>query len=134
MPLFYQRFKICKKKFPGMMAPASPYHSFTMCYKTEITSITRGHHVYMSDFKSSIGDTMMAAPDLRKEAKEHDTFAVGFYMGDLLLGHVPIEFSSLCYYFLNTSVEKQLIAIITRKRQREIGLVLPAKFIFTTKK
>ena len=49
-----------------------------------------------------------------------------------LVGHVPIEISSLCYHFLKKSKTNNLNAVITGKRQREVGLVVPAKYSFET--
>ena len=51
---------------------------------------------------------------------------------DLLVGHIPIEISSLCFHFINQDPGNKIKALITGKRQREIGLVVPAKLIFIT--
>ena len=45
-----------------------------------------------------------------------------------LVGHVPVELSSLIYHFLNTSSENRMTVEVTGKRKREVGLILPAKF------
>ena len=74
---------------------------FTVCYKTEVISIIRGHRVYMEVWNAAIGEVLNAASDDREEAKEYDEYAVGDYKKDLLVGHIPIEFSSLCYHFIN---------------------------------
>ena len=44
----------------------------------------------------------------------------------------PIEISSLCFHFLNQNVGNKVKAVITGKRHREIGLVVPAKLVFLT--
>ena len=50
-----------------------------------------------------------------------------------LVGHVPIELSRLMKNFLEANTENKLVAQVTGKRKREIGLVVPAKFsAFTT--
>ena len=105
---------------------------FTVCYKTEVTSIIRGHHVYKEVWDATIREMLKAASNDREEAKEYDEYAVGLYKKDLLVGHIPIEISSLCFYFINQDPENKIIARITGKRQREIGLVVPAKIIFIT--
>ena len=46
-----------------------------------------------------------------------------------LVGHVPIECSSLLDYFLKADSSNKLIATVGGKRQREIGLLVPGKFI-----
>ena len=50
----------------------------------------------------------------------------------LLVEHIPIEISSLCFHFLNQNVGNKIKAVITGKRHREIGLVVPAKLVFLT--
>ena len=51
----------------------------------------------------------------------------------ILVGHVPIELSRLMKNFLEANTENKLVAQVTGKRKREIGLVVPAKFsAFTT--
>ena len=40
--------------------------------------------------------------------------------------------SSLCFHFINQDPGNKIKALITGKRQRQIGLVVPAKLIFTT--
>lgn len=61
---------------------------------------------------------------MRKEAKDYDKYAVGVYKENLLVGHIPIEISSLCFHFLNHKVENKIKAFITGKGHREIGLVV----------
>ena len=48
---------------------------------------------------------------------------------NVLVGHVPIEISSLCYHFLHEFPGNNIDAVITGKRHREVGLVVPAKYI-----
>ena len=93
---------------------------FTVCYKTEVTSIIRGHHVYKEVWDATIGEM------------EYDKYAVGLYKRDLLVGHIPTEISSLCLHFINQDPGNKIKALISGKRQREIGLVVPAKLIFIT--
>ena len=70
------------------------------------------------------------APDIRNEAKDYDKYDVGVYKEKLLVGHIPIEISSLCFHFLNRNVGNKIKAVITGKRHREIWLVVPAKLVF----
>ena len=76
------------------------YFSFRVCHKTELASVIRGHHVYMSVWSAAVGKKLFAASGPREEAREYDKFAVGLYKEEndqkLLVGHVPIEISSLC--------------------------------------
>ena len=104
----------------------------TVCYKTEVTSIIRGHHVYKEVWDAAIGEMLEAASIGREEAKEYDKYAVGLYKKDILVRHIPIEISSLCFYFISQDPGNKIKALTTGKRQREIGLVVPAKLIFIT--
>jgi len=114
------------------MARSIPENPFLVSYKTEVTSLIRGHRIDKEVWDAAIGDTLEAASDDREEAKEYDKYSVGFYKKDLLVGHIPIENSSLCFHFINQDPENKIRAMISGKRQREIGLVVPAKIIFTT--
>ena len=99
--------------------------------QTDETSIIHGHHIYKEVWEATLGEMLEAASDDREEAKEHDKYFVGFYKKDLLVGQISIEISSLCFYFINQDPDNKTRAMITGKRQREIGLVIPAKIIFT---
>ena len=78
---------------------------FPVCYKTEVTSIIRGHHVYKKVWDATIGEMLEAASDDREEGKEYDKYAVVLCKRDLLVGHIPIEISSLCFHFINKSID-----------------------------
>ena len=110
------------------MARVNGNFSFRVCHKTELASVIRGHHVYMSVWSAAVGEKLFAAPDPREEGREYNKSAVGLYK----VGHVPIEISSLCYHFLKKSKTNHLNALITGKRQREAGLVVPAEYSFAT--
>ena len=60
------------------MARVNGYFSFRVCHKTELASVIRGHHVYMSVWSAAVGEKLFAAPDPREEAREYD-FAVGLH-------------------------------------------------------
>ena len=81
---------------------------------------------------ATIGEMLEAASDDPEKAKEYDKYAVGLYKRDLLVGHIPIEISSLCFQFINQDPGNKIKALITGKHQRGIGLVIPAKLIFIT--
>ena len=105
---------------------------FTLCYKTEATSIIRGHHVYQEVWDATIGEMLEAATNDREETKEYDKYVFGLYKKDILVGHIPIEISSLCFHFIHQDPGNKIKALTTGKRQREFGLVVPAKLIFIT--
>ena len=54
------------------MARAAGYLSFKICFKTEVLTVVRGHHVYMSIWTSSVGENPYTAPDTREEAFLYD--------------------------------------------------------------
>ena len=118
------------------MAHVEGYSDFVLCYKTELKSVIRGHHVYQSLWTSNVGEKLFTTPDKREEAFSYDEFAVSVYKDEkcsLLVGHLPVEISSLSYHFLKKSSENKIIVKITGKREREIGLVVPANFVYITK-
>ncbi len=43
----------------------------------------------------------------------------------MLVGHVPIELSSLVNNFLKANESNKLVAKVSGKRKREVGLVVP---------
>ena len=49
-----------------------------------------------------------------------------------LIGHIPIEISQLINYFLEAATTNTMTAVVTGKRKREIGLVVPAKYVAYT--
>ena len=117
------------------MARVEGYSDFVLCYKTELKSVVRGHHVYQSVWTSTVGENLFTAPDKREEALSYDEFAISIHKDErcLLAGHLPIKISSLSYRFLKKSSENKIIVKITGKRVREIGLVVPANFVYITK-
>ena len=86
----------------------------------------------MEVWRATKGKVLEAAPDMRKEAKDHDKYAVGVYNENFLVGHIPIAFSNICFHFLNHNVENKVKAVIIGTYLREIELVVPAKFVFLT--
>ena len=109
---------------------------FRICYKSAVRSVICGHHIYKEFWNaancSAIGEVLEAAADKREEAKDYDKYSVGVYKKNILVGHLPVEISSLCFHFINQDPENKIQAEITGKRHREIGLVVPAKLVFLT--
>ena len=108
------------------------HSDYVLCYKIELESVVRGHHVYQSVWTSTVGENLFAAPDKKEDVISY----IGIYKDEkcsLLLGHLPIEISNLSLHFLKKSAEDKIIVKITRKREREIGLVVSANFVYITK-
>ena len=118
------------------MAYVEGYSDFVLYYKTEIKRAVRGHHVYQSVWTYTVGENLFTAPDRREEGLSDNEFAIDIYKDEkcsLLVRHLPIEISSLSYHFLKKSSENKIIVKITGKREREIGLVVPANFAYINK-
>ena len=125
------------------MARAIEKRNFETYHRVKCQSIIRGHHVYKRIWSPYAGETLMAYPDARPDPLEFDKFAVRIYKikekeKDMeeqkeLVGHVPVELSSLIYNFLNASSENRMTGEVTGKCKREVGLVVPAKFNALTK-
>ena len=112
------------------MVSVEGYFDFVLCYKMELKRVVRGHNVYQSVWTCTVGENLFTAPDKREEALSYDEFAISVYKDE---NHLPIEISSLPYHFLKKSSENKTIVKIMGKRQREIGLVVPATFVYITK-
>ena len=117
------------------MAKQTPFYKYDMYYKIEFNSLVRGHHVYKRCWTPSMGEIVLARKDPREEVLEYDKYAIGIFkeQEEELVGHIPIELSQLIYHFLNESNENFAEASVIRKRMREIGLVVPAKYGAFTK-
>ena len=106
---------------------------FKMVYKLAFETVIRGHHVYKATWTPEIGEQLVCHEDTRKEAKEYDEHAVGVFKTskqgkENVVGHVPMELSSLLDYFLKADKSNKLLVEVTGKRKREVGLVVPAQF------
>ena len=102
-------------------------------HQIKFQSLIQGHHVYRNVSSPHKGETLIAQPDNRDEAQENDKYAVGIYKKNNdgskeLVGHAPVEFSSLLYHFLRASPENCINIEVIGKRKREAGLVVPAKY------
>ena len=93
------------------MARVEGYSDFILCYKTDLESVVREHHVYQSLWTSNVGENLFTAPD-KMEELSYNEFAICIYKDkncSLLVGHLPIEISSLSYHFLKKSSENKII-------------------------
>ena len=52
--------------------------------------------------------------------------------GEELVGHIPYQLSEVLTHFIGASQNNQLNAVVIAKRKREMGLVVPAKFVAIT--
>ena len=97
-----------------------------MVYKLKFESVIRGHHVYKAVWNPEVGEKLECYEDTRKEAKDCDKHSVGIFKlssekgKKTLVGH---ELSSLIDYFLKAEETNRVIAEVTGKRKREVGLL-----------
>ena len=70
-------------------------------YEVEFSSVIRGHHVYKAAWSPVIGESLACRNDDRKEAEEHDEYAVGTYLeaDNKLVGMCRWNFPSLYSHF-----------------------------------
>ena len=60
-------------------------------------SVVRGHHVFKRIWTPVVGEVLTVA---REAGNTEDRFAVAVTKDDMVVGHVPREFSKLCWHFL----------------------------------
>ena len=99
-------------------------------YEVEFSSVIRGHHVYKAAWSPIIGESLACRNDDRKEAKEHDEYAVRTYLeaDNKLVGHVPMELSFLIFTFLKACHENKVQVKVAGSN----GLVVPGAFLART--
>ena len=72
---------------------------------------------------AAIGEILETASDDREEAKEYGKYAVGLYKKDILVGHIPIEISSLCFHFINQDPGNKIKALLLENDNRKLDLL-----------
>ena len=101
-------------------------------FEVQFTSVIRGHHIYKSVWTPTLGEKLNCREDDRKEAKQHDEYAIGTYLeaytGSELVGYVPMELSYLIYTFLRANDDNEVSAKVTGSRRLENGLVVLGTF------
>ena len=107
--------------------------SYDLDIKVEFETKIRGYRVYKSVLTLIFGEQLKSMKDDREEAKDHDGNVIGVYKinaetDDLLVGHIPCEISKLIHCFLRIDKFNFVVATVTGKRKREMGLVIPARF------
>ena len=105
--------------------------NYEMLYKIEFMCSVRGHHVYKTTWTPVLNEKLDCKKDNREEALSHDKHSVRAF--GTLVGHIPIELSRLINYFMESTKENFVSALVVGPRKREVGLVVPAKFSAFTK-
>ena len=101
-------------------------------FEVQFTSVIRGHHIYKSVWTPTLGEKLNCREDNRKEAKQHDDYAIGTYLeantDNELVGHVPMELSYLIYTFLRAYDDNEVSVKVAGSRRLENRLVVPGTF------
>ena len=101
-------------------------------FQVQFTSVIRGHHIYKSVWTPTLGEKLNCPEDNRKEAKQHDKYAIGTYLeantGNKLVRHVPMELSYLIYTFLRAYDNNEVSVKVAGSRRLENGFVVPGTF------
>ena len=97
--------------------------NFRMNYTIEFCRNIRKHHGYKASWTREIGERVICFKDIRREALDYDTRAVGVYKKVeepeeklKLVGHVPMEYSFVLNYFLKADSPNKLIATVEGKK------------------
>ena len=107
---------------------------FEMFYSVDFETVIRGHHIYKSVWKPCDGEMLNCVKDKRGGVMKYAKNAIGVYRTPseseqkMLVGHVPIELSSLMNNFFKANDSNKLVAKVSGKRKQEVGLVVPVKF------
>ena len=92
-------------------------------------SVVRGHHVFKRIWTPVVGEVLTVA---REAGNTEDRFAVAVTKDDMVVGHVPCEFSKLCWHFLRHG--GTIACEVTGRRKRSSiegeGLVVPCLYTF----
>ena len=67
-----------------------------------------------------------------KEDIANDKYTAELDRSDQLVGHIPIEISSLMYHFLNESNENRIEGMVIQKIMREFDLAVPVEYTAVT--
>ena len=110
---------------------SSTAFTWQMVYKIDFASVIRGHHVYKTEWSLKLGERLVCRKDERKEAKEHDEYAVGTFIQESskLVGHVPIELSFLVFTFLRAHEDNQMVVEAIKGGGRPKRLLPHAKVL-----
>ena len=110
---------------------SSTAFTWQMVYEIEFASVIRGHHVYKTEWSLKLGERLVCRKDERKEAKEHDEYAVGTFIQESskLVGHVPIKLSFLVFTFLRAHEDNQMVVEAIKGGGRPKRLLPHAKVL-----
>ena len=86
-------------------------------------SVVCGHHVYKAVWTLFIAKILDAG---REDENSNDRHAVAVVIDSCVVGHLPREYSSIAWHFLQHG--GKISCDITGKRRRGVGLVMPCVY------
>ena len=104
------------------MARVFPAERFELYYKVHFNTVIRGYHVYKNVWDACGADKLYCKHDTRGlEAPSRCGWSNKFN-NSMLVGHLPMELSSLIEFFLKDTSDNFVVCSVTGKRYRELGL------------
>ena len=119
--------------------------NFDLFFQIPFSTVIRGRHIYKTIWTAVVGRELIAKLDERKEALNYDKFSIGVFKPKeeeanmntsdsfALVGHVPIEMSSLSCYFLKVDKDNAIHVKVNGDRKRKVGLIVPRRYSVRTK-
>ena len=91
-----------------------------------LDGVIRGHHIYKSIWTPVVGDILCVNEET---SNEHDDFAVCVRKEGTIVGHVPVEYSRIFYFFLlhNGRISCEVIG----HQKHGKGLEVPCRYTLT---
>lgn len=87
--------------------------NFQMVYVTELKCAIQGKHIYKYVLNPLKKETLFCWKTSWQEAAKYAKYAIGVFKSDFkLVGHVLIELSNLIDYFLESTEEKGVSAVL----------------------
>ena len=89
----------------------------------------RGYHVYSTIWEAESGEILTT---IQERGNVHDRFAVAVKKERLTVGHLPIEMSKFCWFFIRRggSITCEVTGPRRRSRLEQGGLEIPCDLIF----
>ena len=90
-------------------------------------SVVRGHHVFKRIWIPVVGEVLVVE---RERGNPEDRFAVSVLQDGTVVGHIPREFSKLCWDFLRHN-DKMTCEVTGRRKRSSVegkGLVVPCLY------
>ena len=95
----------------------------------QLESSVRGHHVYKFVWTLVVGQFLQVQPEAENS---HDAYAIAVILDDVVVGHLPREFSRVAFYFLQHG--GRITCEITGSRRlsdvHNKGLIVPCLYTF----